>query len=653
MIYQIEKKDIMLALLSTALLGFNIVASKMGVAHFPPLLFTALRFLVCVPLLCFFPTKQIPIKDLLYVSFCWGILYLGGINFALYSGLSAGTTILITNSSVFLTVILSAVFFKDIPTFRQIVGIFIGFFGIFLICMAKGFIAHTMGLLALFISAFSFAIGTLLVKKSNCNPLSLNVWISFISAIPMFFLSFIFEDNLLETLSSATLFQWGSVLFAGLGSMLLGGTIWTHVVKKYSLSAVAPFRLMAPVFGILFAVVFLSESYPIMTWIGASLAFFGLIINQFKFDYNELFNKTKNNKYIASVKSSIVLSFFVVGWGYTGIGVSAKHTSNIRNSATPLSDYAGDVIPVAIIGGGCAGLSAAMVISEYGFHTVVFMGPLKGGELNVKTEVGNWPGIETTMGNTIMPTLLDQASRFGAEFLSETISSVNFLTTPFELKSSTGNVYKANKVIIATGTAERQLEIEGARENRSHLLYNWDIHQDVQGYIDACKGKKVAVIGSGIDAMKKAFYAAKGEASEVIIFSRKKDLKLSPWRKKVLDIKKDTINIKYYSEITKIQKFNNKTRLIFKNETHPPYDADVVVVSIGRVPRNEAFDSIKKNKNGFILVNKTNYETNIPGVYACGDITEAMGPHPQAAIASGSGMITGYIIVEQLIQENP
>ena len=278
----IEKKDIIIALLSVELLSLNVVISKIGVNHFPPFLFAALRFLICIPFLYFFPIRQIAMRDLCLISLCVGMLYLGGINFALYSGVSAGMTILFAQLSVFITVILSSIFLKDIPKSHQLVGMFIGFIGIFLICLVKGFSANILGMLALFISAVAYAFGTILIKKSNNNPFALNIWIAVVSTFPMLFISFLFEDNLVNTLTSATMYQWATVLFAGWGSMLLAGISWTYIINKYPLSSVAPFRLMAPVFGILFAVVLLKESYPIMMWIGASLVLGGVAITQLK-----------------------------------------------------------------------------------------------------------------------------------------------------------------------------------------------------------------------------------------------------------------------------------------------------------------------------------------------------------------------------------
>jgi len=284
----IEKKDIIIALASTALLSLNVVTSKIGVDHFPPFLFAALRFLTCAPFLYFFPIRDISMKDLLLISLCIGFLYLGGINFALYSGVSAGITILFAQLSVFITILLSAVFLKDIPKFNQLAGIFVGFIGIFVICLVKGFAANTLGMLALFISAFAYAVGTLLVKRANSNPFALNIWVASISVLPTLFISLLFEGNILETLSSTTLSQWGTVLFAGLGSMLLAGAGWTYLVNKYTLSSISPFRLLTPVFGIIFAVIILRESYPLAMWIGASLVMGGLVITQLKFPYSSM-----------------------------------------------------------------------------------------------------------------------------------------------------------------------------------------------------------------------------------------------------------------------------------------------------------------------------------------------------------------------------
>lgn len=307
-----------------------------------------------------------------------------------------------------------------------------------------------------------------------------------------------------------------------------------------------------------------------------------------------------------------------------------------------------EVLPVAIIGSGCAGLSAAHTISEYGFRTVIFAGPIKGGDLNTKTVVGNWLGLKTSMGDEIMPKLIDQALSYGAEIIPSTIESVDFSVLPFKLTDSNGHTYLAHKVVIATGTTERLLSIPGAKENRNRIFYSWDIQKNLDAYQSKTKGGKAAVIGGGVDAMKKAIYAYQGGAKEIRLFVRSETLKMPGWRKSFLE--KKGIKVSYAQTIRKIESLDNdQLRLIFQNNDN--YDVDLVVVSIGRVPRSTIFkNELKTNETGFIMVDAKSLATSVPGVYACGDVTDASGLQPQALIAVGNGMVAGYSVVEELMQ---
>ncbi len=151
--------------------------------------------------------------------------------------------------------------------------------------------------------------------------------------------------------------------------------------------------------------------------------------------------------------------------------------------------------------------------------------------------------------------------------------------------------------------------------------------------------------------MKKAFYAARAGAHEVHIFVRGEKMKLPPWRESFLNKKSSSIKVSYGREVEKVERLNDtKVRLHFKEGES--YDADLVVTSIGRTPRTEIFKPfVKTNEKGFIVINAKTQETSVPGVCACGDVTDASGPDPQALIAVGNGMIAGYTVVEELIKE--
>lgn len=309
-----------------------------------------------------------------------------------------------------------------------------------------------------------------------------------------------------------------------------------------------------------------------------------------------------------------------------------------------------DNVDVAIIGGGCAGLSAANVTSEYGFKTILFEGPVYGGDLNAKTEVGNWPGIKFSYGNQIIPTLRSQAKKWGAQLINENVAEIDFQTSPFVITTTLGHIFKAKKIIINTGTKERQFELPNIDDYKNFILYNSDIHQDLEHFSKKIRSKKVAIIGSGIDAMKKSIMAVKNGAEEVHIFARGKNCNLPPWREKYLRTQSDKIKIHFECPLTHLEKGEHqKVKLHFKNQQNPTYEADIIIAAIGRIPRNDLFkNKLDLDDQGRLKVRHTQ-ETNIKGVFACGDVwTNIAGPNPQAAIAAGDGMRAGYNVIESL-----
>ena len=280
-------KYFLICLFSMVVLGMNFVVSKLGIQHFPPILFSALRWLAIMPLVCFVSRPQIPFKTMVLISLCWAMLYNVGVNFALFSGVSAGSAVLVIQSSTFISIFLAILFLNEHPKFQQLIGITIGFVGLYLICSSQGFSANVFGFLALLVSAISWSIGTLIVKKAPCEPIALMIWIATLAAIPMLFLSYYCEENLWWCLTSATFFDWSMVVFASWISILLGGVCWVYVLNRSHIATVMPFRLLIPVFGCGFAYTLLGENYPFITVVGGGFVIFGLAVSQLSSEWTQ------------------------------------------------------------------------------------------------------------------------------------------------------------------------------------------------------------------------------------------------------------------------------------------------------------------------------------------------------------------------------
>lgn len=157
-----------------------------------------------------------------------------------------------------------------------------------------------------------------------------------------------------------------------------------------------------------------------------------------------------------------------------------------------------NLIPVAIIGSGPAGLSAAQSSCKRGYHTVVFQGPAPRGSLNFNSVMKDWPGLVGATGKAIMQTIEEEAVRRGAKLSNKSITSIDLKQWPFTLVASDGERYRALSVIIATGSRPRTLEAPGVTD-----YINKGICIEINKKNTVYEGKRVAIAGGSDDAIKK------------------------------------------------------------------------------------------------------------------------------------------------------
>lgn len=308
-------------------------------------------------------------------------------------------------------------------------------------------------------------------------------------------------------------------------------------------------------------------------------------------------------------------------------------------------------VDVAIIGSGCAGLSAAMVTSEYGYTTVVIEGSKKGGELNVETIVGNWPGKSTCKGHEIITTLEEQARSFGTTFVKGKVVSCDLNSSPFCLVLDTGETIQAKTVLIATGSKEKKPTILGFDEYLHKGIWtNADVYEHLKDFKESIKNEEIMIIGGGIDSMKKAVSAVRAGAKKVSIILRNQEFRLAPWRQNALAKLKE-IEIIKESEIVAFEgNGKNLTQVILQS----PHGKEVrlisnVLMAIGWNPQSDLFDPFVATdpNTGAILVDSLTQQTSALGVYAAGDVTTSH-IFGQGAIAASDGMKAGYEIVTYL-----
>jgi thioredoxin reductase (NADPH) len=301
---------------------------------------------------------------------------------------------------------------------------------------------------------------------------------------------------------------------------------------------------------------------------------------------------------------------------------------------------------VIIVGSGPAGYTASIYAARANLHTLLVQGRQYGGQLMLTSDVENYPGFENGIsGPDMMETLERQERRFGAEMRAEDVTSIDFSRHPFAvtIEDETEPVY-AKSLILATGASAIWLGLE----NESRL--------NGRG-VSACatcdgaffRNKKVAVIGGGDTAMEEALFLTRF-ASEVIVLHRRDSLRASKiMQKKALEHPK--ISFRWNTVVEDILGEEKVTGLALrdiKTDETSVLDIDGMFVGIGHRPNTELFRNvIELDEQGYIKQVKHTM-TNIPGVFAAGDVADHR--YRQAITAAGSGCAAA-IDVERWLEE--
>ena len=287
-----------------------------------------------------------------------------------------------------------------------------------------------------------------------------------------------------------------------------------------------------------------------------------------------------------------------------------------------------------IVGTGPAGLTAAIYLARANLKPLVIEGPQPGGQLTTTTEVENFPGFaEGIMGPELMDNMRKQAERFGAEFRTGWVNSVELGERPFKLNIEGMGTLETDTLILSTGATAKYLGIPGEQENVGRGVSTC---ATCDGFF--FRGKEIVVVGGGDSALEEAGFLTRF-ASKVTLVHRRGELRAS---KIMQDRVRDNAKVAWALnrtplEVTAGDKGVNGIKVL-NNETGEEefIDASGVFVAIGHHP-NTAFlgGQITTDANGYIVTNPGTSETNIPGVFACGDVQDTR--YKQAITAAGSG----------------
>ncbi|MEM7588563.1 MAG: thioredoxin-disulfide reductase [Myxococcota bacterium] len=298
---------------------------------------------------------------------------------------------------------------------------------------------------------------------------------------------------------------------------------------------------------------------------------------------------------------------------------------------------------VAIIGSGPAGWTAALYTARATLHPIVFTGSapqVPGGQLMMTSDVENYPGFpQGILGPQLMELFQNQAVRFGTQVRQHNVVKVDFSQAPYRLVDSEGKETLARCVILATGASAKLIGIPKEKELMA-----------AGGGVSACatcdgafyKGVDVAVVGGGDSAMEEALFLTRF-ASSVTIVHRREEFRASR-----IMLERARANSKISWQLNQVvtqlitTKQKNREELVGLQLQHTSTQKQTeltcagLFVAIGHQPNTHLFsDQLDSDELGYIRTQGNSCRTNIPGVFACGDVQDRM--YRQAVTAAGSG----------------
>lgn len=274
--------DVVLLLLVAVVWGFNFVVIKIGIENFPPILFSALRFLfAAVPLVFLLPRPAVSWRIVVGIGLVLGVVKFSLLFIGMDVGVSPGLASLLLQSQVFFTVALAAIFYGTRPRPAQIAGILLAFAGMAVIATTVDASFTYLGLGLVLASALAWAFSNMLTRKAgDVDMLALMVWASLIPPIPLAIIS-LASEGWERDMAALQALSWqgiGAVAYIAYLATIFGFGVWGLMIRKHGLSTVAPFSLLVPVFGMSFSALVLGESFGPMRLAGALLVVCGLIL---------------------------------------------------------------------------------------------------------------------------------------------------------------------------------------------------------------------------------------------------------------------------------------------------------------------------------------------------------------------------------------
>jgi len=284
----LKTKDIFLVLFINFAFGLAIISAKVGVGEFPPFLFTAMRFfIIAVLLIPFLKIHQGQMLNILIISILGGGIHFSFFYLALDNSKYISSVAIVLQLGVPFATILSVIFLNEVIRWRRALGILLAFSGVIILIFEPTVFNDLGGVYYALLAAFSMSVSLLFMKKlDDIKVFDLQAWIAFISFIFLGFASYFLEQGQMDIIANASLKGWIAVAFTALVATGIGHAGFYYLITKYELSKITPTTLLAPILGIINALIIsyfslidgFSEIISFKIIIGGSLTLLGVAI---------------------------------------------------------------------------------------------------------------------------------------------------------------------------------------------------------------------------------------------------------------------------------------------------------------------------------------------------------------------------------------
>jgi len=271
-------RDILIAISVPILLGFGFVVAKPAMLHFPPYLLMGMRFTIpALILVWWFPFPKGLFLDLFKVSFIGSTLQYG----LTYNGLNiidASSAVLLVQLEVPFGILIAFFLLREIPSIKNIVGLVIAFFGVFILTGAPNLEGKYFGVLLVLSGAFTWSLGAVMAKplSKKIGAFALMTWLCVFSGPMLILISAIINGNPIQYILSANFYSWLTLIYLGFFMQPVAYGAWYYVLRKYPVNKVMPVLLLLPMTGLITSIFLLGEDPPKQVFFGGTVIVFGV-----------------------------------------------------------------------------------------------------------------------------------------------------------------------------------------------------------------------------------------------------------------------------------------------------------------------------------------------------------------------------------------